>query len=97
MSAFIITRIHVGDYDTWRPMFDQDRPRAILVEHRPPRVVVANVDSGDDERRHRLAPLGRGRDRSNGSGLEGVSQLSQGSGRIEAADPESRRASSVHP
>ena len=28
MSAFIITRIHVGDYDTWRPMFDQDRPHA---------------------------------------------------------------------
>ena len=28
MSAFIITRIHVGDYDTWRPMFEQDRPRA---------------------------------------------------------------------
>jgi len=28
MSAFIITRLHVGDYDTWRPMFDQDRPRA---------------------------------------------------------------------
>jgi hypothetical protein len=28
MSAFIITRIHVGDYDTWRPMFDQDRPQA---------------------------------------------------------------------
>ena len=28
MSAFIITRIHVGDYDTWRPMFDQDVPRA---------------------------------------------------------------------
>ena len=28
MSAFIITRIHVGDYDTWRQMFDQDRPRA---------------------------------------------------------------------
>jgi hypothetical protein len=28
VSAFIITRIHVGDYDTWRPMFDQDRPRA---------------------------------------------------------------------
>ncbi len=27
-SAFIITRIQVGDYDTWRPMFDQDRPRA---------------------------------------------------------------------
>ncbi len=28
MSAFIITRIHVGDYDTWRSQFDQDRPRA---------------------------------------------------------------------
>ena len=28
MSAFIITRIHVGDYDTWRPMFDQDHPKA---------------------------------------------------------------------
>lgn len=28
MSAYIITRIQVGDYDTWRPMFDQDQPRA---------------------------------------------------------------------
>ena len=28
MSAFIITRIQTGDYDTWRPMFDQDRPLA---------------------------------------------------------------------
>jgi len=28
MSAFIINRIQVGDYDTWRTMFDQDRPRA---------------------------------------------------------------------
>src|SRR5438094_10351273 len=28
MSAFIITRIHVGDYEAWRPMFDQDRPQA---------------------------------------------------------------------
>jgi hypothetical protein len=26
--AFIITRIQVGDYDAWRPMFDQDRPGA---------------------------------------------------------------------
>jgi hypothetical protein len=24
--AVIITRIQVGDYDTWRPMFDEDRP-----------------------------------------------------------------------
>jgi hypothetical protein len=28
MSAFIITRIQVGDYDRWRPQFDQDRPGA---------------------------------------------------------------------
>lgn len=28
MSAFIVTRIQTGDYDTWRPMFDQDRPGA---------------------------------------------------------------------
>jgi hypothetical protein len=28
VSAFIITRIQVGDYDTWREMFDQDRPQA---------------------------------------------------------------------
>ena len=28
MSAFIITRIQVGDYDSWRAMFDQDRPGA---------------------------------------------------------------------
>jgi hypothetical protein len=28
VSAFIITRIQVGNYDAWRPMFEQDRPRA---------------------------------------------------------------------
>jgi hypothetical protein len=28
MSAFIITRIQTGDYDRWRPQFDQDRPGA---------------------------------------------------------------------
>ncbi len=26
--AYIVTRIQVGDYDSWRPMFDQDRPQA---------------------------------------------------------------------
>lgn len=25
---FILTRINVGDYDTWKPMFDKDAPRA---------------------------------------------------------------------
>lgn len=28
MPAFIITRIQVGDYETWRSMFDQDLPQA---------------------------------------------------------------------
>jgi hypothetical protein len=28
MAGFIITRIQTGDYDTWRALFDQDRPRA---------------------------------------------------------------------
>jgi hypothetical protein len=28
VAAFIITRIQTLDYDSWRPMFDQDRPRA---------------------------------------------------------------------
>ena len=28
MAGFMITRIQTGDYDAWRPMFDQDRPRA---------------------------------------------------------------------
>jgi hypothetical protein len=26
--AYIITRIQVGDYDTWKPMFDKDVPGA---------------------------------------------------------------------
>jgi hypothetical protein len=28
VPAFVVTRIQVGDYDAWRPMFEQDRPRA---------------------------------------------------------------------
>ena len=28
MAAFIITRIQTGGYDRWRPLFDQDQPRA---------------------------------------------------------------------
>jgi hypothetical protein len=28
MPVVIITRIQTGDYEAWRPMFDQDRPRA---------------------------------------------------------------------
>jgi hypothetical protein len=28
VTAFIITRIQTGNYERWRPMFDQDQPRA---------------------------------------------------------------------
>jgi hypothetical protein len=28
MAALIITRIQTGDYEKWRPMFDQDKPHA---------------------------------------------------------------------
>jgi len=42
MAAFIITRIHVGDYETWRPMFDRDRPRAR--EHAKVQRVFRKVD-----------------------------------------------------
>ena len=28
MAAFVITRIQTVDYEKWRPMFDQDKPRA---------------------------------------------------------------------
>jgi hypothetical protein len=26
--AYIVTRIGTGDYDRWRPMFEQDKPQA---------------------------------------------------------------------
>jgi hypothetical protein len=42
VSAFIITRIRVGDYDSWRVMFDQDRPRAR--EHATTVRVLRDVD-----------------------------------------------------
>jgi hypothetical protein len=34
--AFMLTRINVGDYDRWKPMFDQDKPgaRAEATGHR---------------------------------------------------------------
>ena len=69
-EAFIITRIQVGDYDAWRPMFDQDRPRA-REKARTQRVfrgvedpdhvfIVLEFDSVDDaqEARRRLLDSG---------------------------------------
>jgi hypothetical protein len=43
VAAFIITRINVGDYDAWRPMFDQDRPKA-----REHAIVQRVLQSADD-------------------------------------------------
>src|SRR5437016_3889698 len=44
--AFIVTRIQVGDYDTWKALFDQDAPgaRADAVNHR----VLRNVDDPNE-------------------------------------------------
>jgi hypothetical protein len=46
LAAFIITRIQTGDYDKWRPMFDQDRPRAR--EKAQTQRVLRSVDDPND-------------------------------------------------
>ena len=43
MGAFIITRIQTGNYDRWRPMFDEDQPGA-----REKAVVQRVLRSADD-------------------------------------------------
>lgn len=70
MTAFIITRIQTGDYERWRPMFDQDAPRAreksvvqrVLRSTRDPNEVFiyleyANVEDAE-EARERLVSSG---------------------------------------
>jgi hypothetical protein len=57
---FILTRINVGDYDRWKPMFDQDSPgaRADAKNHRvfrntenPGEVfILIEFESADDAR-----------------------------------------------
>jgi hypothetical protein len=44
--AFILTRINVGDYDRWKPMFDQDAPgaRADAKGHR----IMRNADDPNE-------------------------------------------------
>ena len=68
--ATIVTRIQVGDYERWRPMFDQDKPRArekatgirVLRSVDDPNEVVIQLefDSTDDalEARERLQTSG---------------------------------------
>ena len=46
MTAFIITRIQTGDYDRWRPMFDQDQPRAR--EKAVAQRVLRSTDDGNE-------------------------------------------------
>jgi hypothetical protein len=46
VAAFVITRIQTGDYDRWRPMFDQDRPRAR--EKAQTQRVLRNVDDPNE-------------------------------------------------
>jgi hypothetical protein len=46
MTAFIITRIQTGDYDRWRPMFDQDQPRAR--EKAVVQRVLRSLDDGNE-------------------------------------------------
>ena len=46
MAAFIITLIQTVDYDKWRPMFDQDKPRA-RVKARTQRVLRSVEDPNE--------------------------------------------------
>jgi hypothetical protein len=46
MAVFIITRIQTGDYHKWRPMFDQDLPRAR--EKALAQRVLQNVDDPNE-------------------------------------------------
>ena len=44
--AYIVTRIQTGDYERWRPMFDQDRPQAR--EKATTQRVLRNVDDPNE-------------------------------------------------
>jgi hypothetical protein len=68
--AYIVTRIHVGDYERWRPMFDQDKPKArekattqwVLRSVDDPNEVVIHLEFGSTadalEARERLLSSG---------------------------------------
>lgn len=44
--AYIVTRIQTGDYERWRPMYDQDRPQAR--EKATTQRVLRNVDDPNE-------------------------------------------------
>jgi hypothetical protein len=68
--AFILTRIDVGDYDRWKPMFDQDTPgtRSAAKGHRVLRnadkpgevFVIVEFDTADEARAGREKLLASG-------------------------------------
>jgi hypothetical protein len=68
--AHVVTRIQVGDYDQWRTMFDQDKPRArekatqvrVLRSVDDPNevVILLDFDSVDDAAEARERVLGSG-------------------------------------
>ena len=68
---FILTRIQVGDYDTWKPMFDQDKPGArneskgwrILRNAEDPNEVFIQIEFETEEQAR------TGRERLLGSGV----------------------------
>lgn len=88
--AFILTRIDVGDYDRWKPMFDQDTPgtRAGAKGHRVLRnaeepgevFVIVEFDTAEQARagREKLVASGvldRFQDKSEPKILEQAEQL----------------------
>ncbi len=88
--AFILTRINVGDYERWKPMFDQDTPgaRADAKGHRllrnveePNEVfVIVEFASAEDarigrERLLRSGVLDRFEDKSDPKVLEEAEQV----------------------
>ena len=68
--AFILTRINVGDYDTWKPLFDQDVPQARAaakgwrvfrsVDDPGEVFVLVEFESADEAREGRERLLGSG-------------------------------------
>jgi hypothetical protein len=68
--AFILTRIKVGDYDAWKPQFDQDVPRARAaakgwrvfrsVDDPGEVFVLVEFESADEAREGRERLLGSG-------------------------------------
>ena len=68
--AFILTRINVGDYDAWKPLFDQDVPQARAaakgwrvfrsVDDPGEVFVLVEFESADEAREGRERLLGSG-------------------------------------